>query len=103
MSVKAVVRELSPEVSSGDFVSLEEKVYRTIELLKAAREGKLAAERDVKRVREQLEQREEELESLRGEVMGLRKEREEVKSRVEKILRQIDEISGEEAESPISQ
>ena len=39
MSLKAV-REFSPEVSSDDFHSLEEKVYRTIELLKAARVAK---------------------------------------------------------------
>jgi chromosome segregation ATPase len=91
MSVKAV-RELSPE-TSDDFVALEEKVYRTIELLKAAREAKSAAERDAARVREQLELREEEVESLRSELTGLRKEREDVKTRVEKILRQIDDIS----------
>lgn len=93
MSVKAAVRELSPEVTSDEFVSLEEKVYRTIELLKSAREGKAAAERDAARVREQLQLREEEVESLRTEMIGLRREREEVKSRVEKILRQIDEIA----------
>lgn len=93
MSVKAAVREVSPEVSSDEFVSLEEKVYRTIELLKSAREGRAAAERDAARVREQLQLREEEVDSLRTEIIGLRKEREEVKSRVEKILRQIDEIA----------
>ena len=92
MSVKAV-REISPDVSSDDFVSLEEKVYRTIEMLKAAREAKSVAERDASRVREQLELREEEVESLRKEVTSLRKEREDVKSRVEKILHQIDEIN----------
>lgn len=96
MSVK-VAREISPEVSSDDFVSLEEKVYRTIELLKSAREAKAAAERDASRLREQLETREEEVESLRREVTGLRKEREEVKARVEKVLRQIDELTAEEA------
>ena len=96
MSVKAV-RELSPEVSSDDFHSLEEKVYRTIELLKAARDAKAAAERDVSRLREQLELREEEIESLRGEMIGLRKEREEVRGRVEKMLRQIDELTAEES------
>jgi chromosome segregation ATPase len=96
MSVKAV-REFSPEVSSDDFHSLEEKVYRTIELLKAARVAKAAAERDVSRLREQLELREEEIESLRGEMIGLRKEREEVRSRVEKMLRQIDELTAEES------
>ncbi len=96
MSVKAV-RELSPDVSSDDFVSLEEKVYRTIELLKSAREAKAAAERDVARMREQLELREEEVESLRHEISGLRREREDVKTRVEKILRQIDDLTEENA------
>jgi septation ring formation regulator EzrA len=98
MSVKAV-REFSPEVSSDDFHSLEEKIYRTIELLKAARVAKAAAERDTSRVREQLELREEEIESLRGEMIGLRKEREEVRGRVEKMLRQIDELTAEESGS----
>ncbi len=96
MSVKAV-REFSPEVSSDDFHSLEEKVYRTIELLKAAREAKSAAERDAARLREQLELREEEIETLRRETIGLRKEREEVRGRVEKMLRQIDELTAEES------
>jgi len=96
MSVKAV-REFSPEVSSDEFHSLEEKVYRTIELLKAARVAKAAAERDTSRLREQLELREEEIESLRGEMIGLRKEREEVRGRVEKMLRQIDELTAEES------
>jgi chromosome segregation ATPase len=96
MSLKAV-REFSPEVSSDDFHSLEEKVYRTIELLKAARDAKAAAERDASRLREQLELREEEIESLRGEMIGLRKEREEVRGRVEKMLRQIDELTAEES------
>lgn len=96
MSVKAM-REFSPEVSSDDFHSLEEKVYRTIELLKAARDAKAVAERDASRLREQLELREEEIESLRGEMIGLRKEREEVRGRVEKMLRQIDELTAEES------
>jgi chromosome segregation ATPase len=96
MSVKAV-REFSPDVSSDDFHSLEEKIYRTIELLKAAREAKAAAERDAARVREQLELREDEIESMRNEMIGLRKEREEVRGRVENMLRQIDELTVEES------
>jgi chromosome segregation ATPase len=98
MSVKAV-RELSVEVSPDDFHALEEKVYRTIELLKSAREAKAAAERDVTRLREQLELREEEAESLRSEITDLRKEREDVRGRVEKIMRQIDELTAEESEA----
>lgn len=93
MSAKTV--ELSPEISADEFHSLEAKVYQTIELLKTAREGKVAAERDVTRLREQLEVREEETENLRKEMIGLRKEREEIRTRVEKMLRQIDELTAE--------
>jgi phosphate starvation-inducible protein PhoH len=91
MSVKAEP-ELALQGSPNEFVTLEEKIYRTIELLKTAREGKAAAERDLSRVREQLESREEELESLKSEMIALKSEREEVKARVEKMLEQMDSI-----------
>lgn len=82
--------EVAP--SSADFKSLEEKVLRTIELLKAAREGKAVAERDVARLREQLNEREEEVETMRQELVTLRREREEVRGRVEKMLGQIEAL-----------
>jgi septation ring formation regulator EzrA len=88
--------ELEPETETraggDDFPALEEKIYKAIELLKSAREGKAAAERDANRLREQLEQREEELDVLRGEMIALRKEREEVRGRVEKMLKQMDAL-----------
>ncbi len=95
MSVKAE-REIALEGTPNEFVSLEEKIYRTIELLKNAREGKAAVERDLARVREQLESREEEVETLKGELIDLKREREEVKSRVEKMLGQMDSIIAEQ-------
>ena len=91
MSVKTA-SEVAVEGTPQEFVSLEEKIYRTIELLKTAREGKAAAERDLARVREQLESREEEIESLKSEAIALRREREEVKSRIEKMLEQMDTL-----------
>ena len=100
MSVR-VAHELEPETgmevrTGGDnFPALEERIYKAIELLKSARDGKAAAERDAGRLREQLEQREEELEMLRGEVLSLRKDREEVRGRVEKMLKQIDTLVAE--------
>jgi chromosome segregation ATPase len=94
MSLRTV-EEVSTQVPADDFQALEDKVYRTIELYKAAREGKASAERDVKRLREQLEEREEEVESMRREMVGLRKEREEIRGRVEKMLAQIDRMSEE--------
>jgi hypothetical protein len=97
MSVKAP--ELSTTISADEFHALEEKVYRTIELLKTAREGKAAAERDAARLRQQLEDREEEVETIRTQMVGLRKEREDVRGRVEKMLKQIDLLTDSESEA----
>lgn len=94
MSVKAVPE---PQLSADDFHSLEEKVYRTIELLKSAREARAAAERDTARLRQQLEDREEQIDSLRAEVLTLRKEREEVRTRVEEMLQQIDALTPDDS------
>jgi chromosome segregation ATPase len=88
MSVNAVRDAAEPSVDN--LHSLEQKIYRTIELLKSSREARAAAERDAARLREQLELREEELEAARGENVALRREREEVRGRVEKLLGQIE-------------
>ncbi len=92
MSANAI--EIAP--STADFKSLEEKILRTIELLKSAREAKAIAERDTGRLREQLNEREEEVDTMRQELVTLRREREEVRSRVEKMLEQIDTLAAEE-------
>ena len=94
----ANVVEAAPAPSVADFQSLEEKVLRTIELLKVAREAKATAERDASRLREQLNEREEEVDTLRSELISLRKEREEVRTRVEKMLGQIDALTAEDSE-----
>jgi hypothetical protein len=98
MALKAV-EEVSAEVPADDFQALEDKVYRTIELYKSSREARATAEREVQRLRMQLKEREEEVDSLRRETVQLRKDREEVRSRVEKMLRQIDTVSEEQAAS----
>jgi chromosome segregation ATPase len=90
MSVKE--QEMLAQASGNDFGSLEEKIYRTIELLKGAREGKANAERDAARLREQLESRDEELEQVKAELITLKRDREEVRGRVEKMLEQIDAL-----------
>jgi len=87
------------EANSTDLQSLEEKIYKTIELLKAAREAKAHAERDVKRLREQLEDREDEHERMRQELVVLRKEREEIRTKVEKMLKQIELLTAAESEA----
>jgi len=98
MAVK-MADEVSAQVPADDFQALEQKVYRTIEMYKAARDARSVAERDVQRLREQLEEREEEIEGLRREMVQLRREREEIRSRVEKMLQQIETIAEEQAAS----
>ena len=93
MTANAV--EIAP--TTADFKSLEEKILRTIELLKSAREAKAVAERDATRLRKELNDREEELDTVRQELVGLRREREEVRTRVEKMLGQIESLALDES------
>src|ERR1039457_5091715 len=83
--------------SNADFKSLEEKILRTIELLKSVHESKAAAEGDASRLRQQMHEREEEIDTMRQEMVGLRREREEVRTRVEKMLDQIEALNSEES------
>jgi len=94
-----MAEERATQVPVDDFQALEDQVYRTIELYKAARDARSMAERDLKRLREQLEVREEEVETLRREMVSLRKEREDIRARVEKMLVQIDRMAEEPAAS----
>jgi translation initiation factor 2B subunit (eIF-2B alpha/beta/delta family) len=98
MALKAV-EQVADQVPADDFQALEEKVYRTIDMYKAARQAQAAAERDAGRLRQQLEDREEQLDTLRSETVRLKKEREEIRSRVEKMLEQIESIAEEQAAS----
>jgi chromosome segregation ATPase len=87
------VEPLAEQVPADDFQALEEKVYRTIDLYKAARQAQAAAERDAQRVRQQLQDRDDEVAALRRETVQLKKEREEIRGRVEKMLERIETIA----------
>ncbi len=91
------VEQVTESVPADDFQSLEEKIYRTIEMYKAARQAQATAERDAQRLREQLEERDEQLVALRRDTVQLRKEREDIRGRVEKMLEQIESITEERA------
>jgi len=91
--VSNAVEPLAEQVPADDFQALEQKVYRTIELYKAARQAQASAERDAQRLRQQVEDREEELVRLRRESVQLKKEREDIRSRVEKMLAQIESLA----------
>ncbi len=96
MAVNAL-RESVVERATDEFQALEEKIRRTVELLKSEREARAAAERDAARLRQQVRERQDEFDSLRAELVTLRREREEVRARVEKMLRQIDALTEQES------
>ena len=98
MSAKSMEAPLL-ENAPAEFQSLEEKIVRTIEMLKAAREARAAAEREVQRLRKQISGRDDDQGNLRAEVVALRKEREEVKARIGRMLDRIEELTAEEAEA----
>lgn len=87
------VEPVPDQVPADDFQALEEKIYRTIEMYKAARQAQASAERDAQRLRQQMEDREEELVRLRRETVQLKKEREDIRGRVEKMLAQIESLA----------
>lgn len=87
------VEQVAEQVPADDFQALEEKIYRTIEMYKAARQAQAAAERDAQRLRQQLDEREQELLTLRRETVQLKKEREDIRGRVEKMLERIESLA----------
>jgi chromosome segregation ATPase len=87
------VEHVAEQVPADDFQALEEKVYRTIEMYKSARQAQATAEHDAQRLRQQMEDREEELVRLRRETVQLKKEREDIRGRVEKMLAQIESLA----------
>jgi chromosome segregation ATPase len=92
MALNAVA-QVAEQVPADDFQALEDKIYRTIEMYKAARQAQAVAERDAQRARQQMQDREEELVKLRRETVQLKKEREDIRGRVEKMLQQIESLA----------
>ena len=75
------------------FTELEDRIYRVIELFKAVRLQKESLEKDVLRVKAQLEQAISENDRLKSEVEQFKKEKDLVKERVEGILNSLEKLS----------
>ena len=88
----------SDTVSVDEFQALEQKVLRTVELIKKEREARASAEaeRDAARseageLRQQVERLSERSQGVQHEVETLKSEREAVRTRVERLLAQLAE------------
>lgn len=84
--------QLAFEGTTSDFHALEEKIYRAIELLKAARAEKAVAEANLAETRDLLDVQTAETEAVRKQLQALQQERAEVRSRVERLLGDVDAI-----------
>lgn len=79
-------------ISIDEFQALEQRVLRTVELIRSERDARANAEAEVAAMKELLDVASAENTALTGELAALRQEREQVKGRVDAMLKQLDEL-----------
>lgn len=76
------------------FQQLEEKLSKATEVFKRAVAEKQDLEKALESLKHDTGDSQKRLEALQNEIKVLRREREEVRARVEKLLSQIDQLTG---------
>jgi uncharacterized coiled-coil DUF342 family protein len=79
-------------ISVDEFQALEQRVLRTVELIRKEREARATAESEVEALKELLDTASAENSQLTAELSSLKSEREQVKGRVDAMLKQLDEL-----------
>jgi chromosome segregation ATPase len=79
-------------LSVDEFSALEERVQRTVNLVKQERQARAAAEERAAQAEDKLREQAPLAERLQAEVSALRGERETVRQRVERLLAQLDAL-----------
>jgi septal ring factor EnvC (AmiA/AmiB activator) len=79
-------------LSSSDFSALEERVARTVQLVKTERQARTAAEQRAESLDARLSEQQTVVKSLQEEVRALNAERDQVRQRVERLLSQLDAL-----------
>jgi|HubBroStandDraft_2_1064218.scaffolds.fasta_scaffold147958_1 hypothetical protein len=80
-------------LAADDFNALEQRVLRTVELLKKEREARATAEQNAATLQQLLDEQSAQLGQVQEQVKAFEQERETVRQRVERLLNQLDEIS----------
>lgn len=93
MSTTAVQDDVN--LAADSFAALEQRVVRTIEMLRSEREQRMAAEKQLERAKEELDLHAMETEDLRRQLAALHKERDAVRQRVERLLSNLDAIAAQ--------
>ncbi|AFL87003.1 hypothetical protein Terro_0666 [Terriglobus roseus DSM 18391] len=79
-------------ITVDEFQALEQRVMRTVELIRAEREARANAEAEVAAMKELLDVASSENSALTVELAGLKQERQQVKGRVDAMLKQLDDL-----------
>jgi len=80
-------------VGADDFAALEERILRAVDLLKAERSARIAAEDQVAELQQKLDAQTAEAHDVAAEIEAYKGERDLVRTRIERLLRQLDELS----------
>jgi chromosome segregation ATPase len=79
-------------VSVDDFAALEERIHKTVELVKHERQARAAAEERATAAEAEMRLQSPLLDQLNNELNALRAERDQVRQRVERLLAQLDAL-----------
>lgn len=74
------------------FQALEERVVRAVQMLKSERESRLSVERQAAELSSRSEEQAANISRLEEELSGLKRERDAVRQRIERLLKQLDEV-----------
>ncbi|MGC1463263.1 MAG: hypothetical protein WA802_13750 [Terracidiphilus sp.] len=79
-------------VSADDFSALEQRIVRTVEMVKRERQARIAAEERATHAEAQLQDQGPRFDQLEKELHALQGERDHVRQRVERLLAQLDAL-----------
>ena len=77
---------------ADDFGALEQRVMRMVELLRTERRERTRAEENASTLQQLLDEQGSQLERAQGELTQLARERDLVRGRVERLLKQLDDL-----------
>ncbi len=79
-------------ISVDEFQALEQRVMRTVELIRSEREARASAEAEMTVLKDLLDTASAENSQLTMELAALKQERTQVKTRVDAMLKQLDDL-----------
>lgn len=92
MSTPALM-EAEITIAADDFSALEQRVVRAVELVRSERAARTQAEQTVTALESRLEEQSVILAQTQDHLASMEREREQVRQRVERLLKQLDEIT----------